>query len=68
MKPFGRMKKISGGNSWKRDYHLHKNGRKLLNWWEDIATCMTRTSMKKLLNIEIDNEILELYEKQDITN
>ena len=37
MKPFGRMKKISGGNSWKRDYHLHKKGRKLLNWWEDIA-------------------------------
>lgn len=68
MKPFGRIKKISGGNSWKRDYHLHKKGRKLLNWWEDIATCMTRTSMKRLLNIEIEKEISETYEKQDITD
>ena len=57
MKPFGRMKKISGGNSWKRDYHLHEKGRKLLNWWENIANCVTRTSMRKLLNIEINNEL-----------
>lgn len=66
MKPFGRMKKISGGNSWKRDYHLHKKGRKLLNWWEDIATCMTRTSMKKLLNIEIKKELQKDREDKDV--
>jgi hypothetical protein len=57
MKPFGRMKKISGGNSWKRDYDLHEKGRKLLNWWEDIANRITRTSMKRLLNIEVEKEI-----------
>lgn len=28
MKPFGRIKKISGGNNWKRDYHLHKKREK----------------------------------------
>lgn len=66
MKPFGRIKKISGGNSWKRDYHLHKKGRKLLNWWEDIATCMTRTSMKKLLNIEIKKELQKDREDKDV--
>lgn len=66
MKPFGRIKKISGGNSMKRDYHLHKKGRKLLNWWEDIATCMTRTSMKKLLNIEIEKELQEDREDKDV--
>ena len=68
MKPFGRMKKISGGNSWKRDYHLHEKGRKLLNWWEAIANCMTRTSMKRLLNIEVEKEISETHEKQDTTD
>jgi len=51
MKPYGREKKITGGNNhgsnWKTDYHLHKKNKKLKNWWETIADCLTRASLKQ---------------------
>jgi len=37
MKPYGREKKISGAGLWKKDYHLHRKGRKLENWWEGMT-------------------------------
>lgn len=47
MKPYGRQKHITGGNSWKIDAHLHIKGRKVQNWWENIALPLSRSVMKQ---------------------
>lgn len=57
MKPYGRIKHVTGGNKWKLDYHLHKNGKKLENWWEEICGYLPRTTIKKLWKKDIDVEI-----------
>lgn len=45
MKPYGREKHVSGGNNWKRDYHIMPK-RKFQNWWEDICQLLPRSTMK----------------------
>lgn len=57
MKPYGRLKFVTGGNSWKIDYHMHQNGRKLLNWWKDICSPLPRTTLKKLWKKQITDEL-----------
>lgn len=56
MKPYGREKTVKGGNDYKIDYHLHKDGKKLENWWEDICCPLSRTKMKQNLKKDLDNE------------
>jgi hypothetical protein len=46
MKPYGREKKIKG-LLWKRDYHIHQNNRKIDNWWVEMNTIISRTTMKQ---------------------
>lgn len=64
MKPYGREKHVTGGNQWKRDYHMHKNGRKLENWWESICAYVPRSTTKISCNKNIENEILENIGRQ----
>jgi hypothetical protein len=47
MKPYGRQKHITGGNSWKIDSHLHSKGKKVENWWENIESPLSRSVMKQ---------------------
>ena len=63
MKPYGREKHITGGNQWKRDYHMHKDGRKLKNWWESISKFIPRATMKTNCNKSIKTDILEMTEE-----
>ena len=57
MKPYGRNKYITGGQEWKKDYHLHdKRHRKVESWWEGIADFISRSAMKQTLKKEIDKE------------
>ena len=63
MKSYGREKHITGGNQWKRDYHMHKNGRKLENWWESICKFIPRATMKTICNKSIKTDILEMKEE-----
>ena len=56
MKPYGREKKITGGQPWKKDYHPRKSER---NWWEDICDFLSRSTMKQKSKKEIENEINE---------
>lgn len=46
MKPYGRYKKVIGGNDWKIDYHMHEKGKKVKNWWEDICGFLPRSRIK----------------------
>ena len=57
MKPYGREKKISGAGLWKKDYHLHRKGRKLENWWEGFCNLVSRTTMKHRIKREIEREL-----------
>ena len=57
MKPFGRYKTVKGGNNWKIDYHIRRNGRKILNWWEDICCCLPRTTIKSIVRQYVKNEL-----------
>lgn len=57
MKPYGREKTIKGGKPWKVDYHIHKNGKKIGNWWEGMADYLSRTEIKRRVSNEIDKEI-----------
>ena len=57
MKPYGREKKLSSGGIWKKDYHIHRNGHRLQNWWEDICKFYTRSVMKQKTKKEIDKEL-----------
>lgn len=53
MKPYGRHKKVTGGNDWKIDYHMHEKGKKVKNWWEDMC-CF---SFKKQNETDIEKRI-----------
>lgn len=59
MKPYGgREKPIRGGRgfrtgNWKVDFHIHRKGRKLENWWEGIADVLSRSAMKQRLKRNI---------------
>lgn len=59
MKPYGREKKVKGGNShgsnWKRDYHLHENGKKVESWWEGICDLISRSAMKQKIKKDIQD-------------
>ena len=58
MKPYGRVKKVTGGQFWKRDRHWHdKKHRKLGNWWEGICDFLSRTEIKRRWKNETENEI-----------
>jgi len=57
MKPYGREKRISQNPSWKIDYHLHKNGRKLESWWEGMADILSRTEIKRRWRNKAKEEI-----------
>lgn len=56
MKPYGRCKKVTGGNDWKIDYHMHEKGRKVKNWWEDICNFYSRSRMKQLLKKRLQDD------------
>ena len=56
MKPYGREKKVTGGQPWKKDYHPRKGE---INWWEDICDFLSRSTMKQRSRKEIENEINE---------
>ena len=64
MKPYGRDKHVSGGNDWKRDYHIHQNGRKVENWWEGICCHFPRSTVKMLYKKDINREIINGKEAQ----
>ena len=34
MKPYGRLKHVTGANEWKIDYHMHDGDKKVKNWWD----------------------------------
>jgi hypothetical protein len=57
MKPYGREKKITQNPSWKKDYHLHRKGRKIESWWEGIADFISRSRIKQIVRKEIDEEL-----------
>lgn len=57
MKPYGREKRVQQNPEWKRDYHLHKQGRKIANWWERICECLSRTAIKNRVKREIEQEL-----------
>lgn len=46
MKPYLRTKKIKGSGYWKKDYHIHEDNRKVGNWWENMNTFTSRSTMK----------------------
>ena len=52
MKPYGREKKITGGQPWKMDYHPKKGWH---NWWEDMCACLSRSTMKQKIKRDIQN-------------
>lgn len=58
MKPYGREKKVTGGNSWKIDYHLHPK-HKVSNWWEAICNLLPRTTIKKRIKDDIERDLDE---------
>ncbi len=57
MKPYGRENKVTGGQSWKKDYHLHRNNRKIESWWEGMCDYLFRTEIKRRWKKEIDKEL-----------
>jgi hypothetical protein len=57
MKPYGRGKFISGSGTWKKDYHLHKNGRKVESWWEGIADFFCRARIKQIFKENVEKEL-----------
>jgi len=57
MKPYGREKKIKNGWGYKVDCHPKKLGKEWVNWWEDMCTIITRSTMKQNLKKEIDKEL-----------
>ncbi len=57
MQPYGRLKKVKGGNEWKRDYHIHIKNRKISNWWEGMCDFLTRSRIKQIFKKEIQKEL-----------
>ena len=54
MKPYGRAKTVKF--YCKIDCHPRKGWH---NWWEDLAECLPRTTIKQLVKKQIENEISE---------
>lgn len=68
MKPYGRLKHITGGNFWKIDRHPHPK-HKLVNWWEKICDVVSRKTMKQKYKDEICTELSDIYkEKTNLPN
>lgn len=54
--PTGRIKRIKGFEG-KIDYHVRDKD--LCNWWENANEVVPRTTIKKIIKDEIEQEILE---------
>ncbi len=55
MKPYGREKKIKGGNgNWKIDCHPRKG---LVNWWENRCDLLSRSSINQLWKRVVKTEL-----------
>lgn len=55
MKPYGLGPKTRGSGPWKIDYHIHRNNRKVENWWADMQKIWSRRTMKQKWRREVDN-------------
>lgn len=63
MKAYGRVKNIKGVYPWKRDYHIHRNNRKIGNWWEvEFDTNVSRGGLNQIVRKEIKKELDILYD------
>ena len=60
MRTFGR-ERVAKGSKWKKDYHVHRNFRKVQMWWEEFSDNLldrgrikhdTRKEIEKSLNDE----------------
>lgn len=56
MKPYGRLVKIKGSGSWKKDYHIHEKGRKIGNWWEDMSQNLSKGRINQIVKKQIQSE------------
>ena len=54
MKPYGREKKLKGGEKWKTDVHPKKG---YINQWETMCDFLSRGRMKQIWKKEIDDEL-----------
>ena len=57
MKPYGQVKKLPASGDWKKDYHIYEGNKRLKNWWEDMCCLRPRTTIKKLVNDEINKTL-----------
>lgn len=55
MKPYGRVKNVKGG-TWKHDVHPPKG---YINWWEDMCTYVSRSTLNQMVRKEIETELNE---------
>lgn len=55
MKPLGRLRNLKG-LSWKRDFRIRQNGKKIGNWWEDWTTPISNKSARRKLKLSLKNE------------
>jgi len=62
MQPTGRIKKIKGFEG-KVDYHVHD--KTLCNWWEICNNVVSRTTIKKMIKDEIEDELIIIDEQED---
>ena len=58
MKPYGRIKTVSGSICGKRDIHPRPK-REWVNWWENVCSYLVRTEIKRRWKREIEREIIE---------
>jgi len=58
MKPYGRLKHVTGGKEWKKDRHFHPK-HKIVNWWETICDVVSRKTMKLKIKKEVEKELLD---------
>lgn len=59
MKPYGRKNEpIKSGNQWKKDYHCHRNNRKIGSWWEEMSEdYIDRGAIKQRVRKQIEKEV-----------
>lgn len=55
MKPLGRLRNLKG-LSWKRDFRIRQNGKKIGNWWEDWTTPISNKSARRKLKLSLKDE------------
>ncbi len=59
MKPYNLVKSIKGFIG-KVDYHIHKNGHRIKNWWEgEYDGTVSRGAVNQQIKKEIESEIIE---------